>query len=222
MSSLPPSQAFLNAPDDFLRTTQDKLAPSNGAQSITPIETVSLPDGSSYGGPSQVGRAISTNTRYELKTGIDRSTPESLEDVTAVSAMSPQEDKHQMDYEMHYGVSQRSVKDIVKEILDDIATQKNIHDWDNKLVQTPFKKLENVIRNYLSKCSQEMLNDLLIQSSVEEVGNTGKNPESFPAMQHDGQVQSHLFFLKVGKNFKSFLNIRRLIGEHVDRGKDCF
>ena len=102
-----------------------------------------------------------------------------------------------MDYEFHYELSQRSVKDVVREILDDIATHKNLHNWDDKLVVTPFKKLETVIRSHLAKCSQEMLNDLLIYSSVEQVLSGDKKLQSTPVIQRSGEVTEQFFFSKV-------------------------
>lgn len=102
-----------------------------------------------------------------------------------------------LDYEMHYETSQHSVKDVVREILQDIATNKNLHDWDDKLVITPFKKLETVIRRYLATCSQEMLNDLLIHSSVDEVRSENGQLQNTPALLEEGQATGQFFFPKV-------------------------
>ncbi|CAI6338730.1 unnamed protein product [Periconia digitata] len=131
---------------------------------------------------------------------IDLHKAELQQDATITNAATTPERKQEMDYEMHYGLSHRSVKDVLMEILDDIATFKNIHDWDSKLVVTPFKKLETVIRRHVAGCSQEMMNNLLVHSSVEEVFSADGKPESIPAMQEDGQVKSHFFFSKAGEN----------------------
>lgn len=119
----------------------------------------------------------------------------------AIQKMGENEEENAgLDYEMHYETSQRSVKEVVKEILQDIATNKNLHDWDNKLVITRFKKLETVIRSYLAQCSQEMLNDLLIHSSVDEVRSEEGNVKSTPAIQENGQANGQFFFSKVSSS----------------------
>jgi hypothetical protein len=152
-------------------------------------------------GKSYTSGISTTNTNEEKQAIVtghsDPNKAKQQQDRAQSNTMRTEEEKDGLDYEMHYGVSQRSVKDVLKEILDDIATQTSLHDWDKKLVITPFKKLETIIRSYLAKCSQEMLNDLLIHSSVEEIVNTEGKLQSIPAMQQNGQVKSHFFFSEV-------------------------
>lgn len=210
MSSLPPSQAFLNAPDDFLRslrTPPGDTGSSSRLQHSTDIrdDSSQTDNGSAQNIPKnessksndpQGGIPTRSDLNHEQQPENDHITPAPSHNTNSLNPTNTHNAKAQMDYEMHYGLSQRSVKEVIREILDDITTRKNLHDWDEKLIQSPFKRLENVIRNHLATCSQEMLNSLLNQSSVEEVTNAGGKLESIPAMQHGGEVQSHLFFSK--------------------------
>ncbi|KAF2471941.1 uncharacterized protein BDR25DRAFT_16612 [Lindgomyces ingoldianus] len=205
MSFLPPSQSLSNARDDFHNFLQDSPGPAHRAQPFTTagnipkqIEETASNDSEeelSDPGPLYITQTSTINTGNEKQS--DGYKAELRQDATITNVTTTEEEKG-MDYEMHYGASQRSVKDVVKEILDDIATHKNLHDWDNKLVVTPFKKLETVIRSHLARCSQEMLNDLLIHSSVEEVLCADGKLQSTPAMQQNGQVNGHFFFSKIG------------------------
>jgi hypothetical protein len=170
--------------------TRNKKANSN-----QPSEDIPVGQGSSSATSTSSGER-----RDEEQTGAAKYTVVNKAEQQENSTTPGNRDKRrgrELDYELHYDVSQRSVKDVVQEILDDVTAHKNIHAWDNKLVVTPFKKLETVIRTYLAKCSQEMLNDLLIHSSVEEVSSAGGGPQSTPAMQQDEQIKGHFFFSKV-------------------------
>ena len=213
---------LLESPDRFLRVPQCSNASSSKAQPSIPKAVVpsqipeKTPHADSEHGSTRAefscdDPAISAITSYEQQPKTDRMTPEPSQESTAAEAATKQDGKRLMDYEMHYEISQRSVKDVVKAILDDFARRKNLHDWDDKIVQTPLKRLEYIVRDYLAKCSQEMLNDLLIHSSVEEVADISGKLESTPVMQQVGQAQSHLFFSKASKSFVTILKYERLL-----------
>ena len=208
MTSHPPSQAFLDAPDDFVRPLpRDDGSANNKSQSSTTTQAyssqiydrsaqvISRNEPSSSNRPESDAQANS-DLNHEQQLQNDPITPTPSQKASSSSSAHNQNANADMDYEMHYGLSQHSVKDVVREILDDITARRNLYNWDEKLIQAPFKRLENVIRNHLATCSQEMLNNLLNQSSVEEVANAGGKLESTPAMQHGGEVHSLLFFSK--------------------------
>jgi hypothetical protein len=101
------------------------------------------------------------------------------------------------NFELHYGLSYESVRDVLQEILEDMSSYKHIHNWDEKLLTSPLKALAKVGRRYLNE-NPLALNTILDHSIVEEiltVSGVGHKP---PAMQQAGYIDSHLFFSKVG------------------------
>ncbi|ORY00449.1 hypothetical protein BCR34DRAFT_606246 [Clohesyomyces aquaticus] len=192
MSSLPLSQAFLNAPDDFLHPSSQGSDPANEIQPSTALQDRLDWPLKSTGHDHQKTSSVSGpshRTPITKASSAEAEPPETNVD-------TPEDREHVVDFEMHYGISQRSVREVLKEILEDVTTHKNLHDWDSKLVVTPLKKLETVIRSYLATCSQEMLNDLLIHSSVEEVLRVHGKQQSKPALQQNGQAHGQFFFSK--------------------------
>jgi len=188
MSSLPPSQLFLNAPDDFCKVHSS--GPTDGVQPSTASGSELKTEGSFQEKPSNRNGRITANGNV-----LDNPKAELQQNATATNEATIREQG--TDHEMHYGSLECSVRGVIKEILDDLVTHKNLHDWDKKLVVAPFKKLETVIRSYLARCSQELLNDLLIHSSMQQVIYADKKSQSASALQQDVQAKSHFFFSKV-------------------------
>ena len=100
------------------------------------------------------------------------------------------------NFELHYGLSSGSVRDVLDEILEDMASFTHIHDWDKKLITSPLGKLVGVARRYV-KANDLSLNTLLGHSSVEEILTVHGVNHVQPAMQHTAKTASCLFFNKV-------------------------
>ncbi|EHK22977.1 uncharacterized protein TRIVIDRAFT_222235 [Trichoderma virens Gv29-8] len=110
-----------------------------------------------------------------------------------------------VDFELHYGLSSRSVRGVLDEILSDMARHTPIHNWDDKLITKPLETLARVVRSYLST-HNFMLNTLLGYTSVEEVLTVSGTNHVRPAMQGANdidQIESHLFFGKRPSNMDS-------------------
>jgi hypothetical protein len=101
------------------------------------------------------------------------------------------------DFELHYGLSCKSVRDVLREILEDMSSYKHIHNWDEKLLTSPLKALARVGRRYLNANPLD-LNALLDHSMVEEILTVSGVNHRPPAMQQAGDIYSHLFSTKVG------------------------
>ncbi|KAI0382261.1 hypothetical protein F5Y04DRAFT_288018 [Hypomontagnella monticulosa] len=99
------------------------------------------------------------------------------------------------DFELHYGLSSRSVKEVLDEILEDLTTYTPIHNWDNKLTIKPLDKLAGEVRSYISK-QDFNFNTLLRFTRVEEVWAWDGTNHVRPAIQQAVDVGSHLFFSK--------------------------
>ena len=106
------------------------------------------------------------------------------------------------DFELHYGLSSRSVKQVLEEILEDLATYTPIHNWDNKFMIRPLEKLTGAVRGYISKRDFDF-NTLLGFAHVEEVWAVDGANHVRPAMQQAADVGSHLFFSKVWSKSQS-------------------
>jgi hypothetical protein len=104
------------------------------------------------------------------------------------------------DFELHYGLSSRSVREVLDEILGDLASRTHIHDWDKKLIADPLETLAGVVRSYLN-ASHLDLNTLLGRSSVEDVLTVRGVNHVRPAMQEAAKIESYLFFSKVREPF---------------------
>ncbi|KAF2178421.1 hypothetical protein K469DRAFT_642743 [Zopfia rhizophila CBS 207.26] len=119
---------------------------------------------------------------------------------------SPQHDEKAeqdlLDFETHYGVSSKRVRDILLEILLDMSTYKNVHNWDAKLVASPLKMLATAVQGYLAASNLEMFNNLLADSMVDEILTVGGVIHRKPAIQREGEIDSHLFFTKPSTNEK--------------------
>ncbi|KAH8587293.1 hypothetical protein B0O99DRAFT_656496 [Bisporella sp. PMI_857] len=99
------------------------------------------------------------------------------------------------DFELHYGLTYKSVRDILEEILEDISSNKHVHNWDKKLLTSPLQSLVNAGRKYLKE-NRYALYYLLAHSMVEEALTVGGFNHESPILQEAGDISSHLFFTK--------------------------
>jgi hypothetical protein len=59
------------------------------------------------------------------------------------------EEETRLDFELHYGLSCNSAREVLREILEDMSSHKHIQNWGEKLVNTPIKTLAGVVRECL-------------------------------------------------------------------------
>lgn len=129
------------------------------------------------------------------------------ETTTADEIESPQDMESSMfDFELHYGLFTDSVRDVLDEVLGDIASSTHIHNWDKKLITSSMHSLAGVVRSYLNDTHLSM-NTLLGFSSVEEVFTVHGINSLWPVMQEAAKIESYLFFSKVWKQFLEPLKI---------------
>lgn len=100
--------------------------------------------------------------------------------------------------------------DILKEILEDMSSYKHIHNQDEKLLTSPLNALAKVGRRYLDEYHLD-LNALLDHLMVEEILTVSGVNYRPPAMQQVGDMDSHLFFSKVGSRSNINFSVKRLI-----------
>lgn len=100
------------------------------------------------------------------------------------------------NFELYYGLSSRTVRDVLDEILGDLVSHTYIHNWDDKSITTPLHTLAGVARSYLN-ANHLSLNTLLGLTSVEEILTIRGVNHARPAMQEAADIESHLFFSKV-------------------------
>lgn len=103
------------------------------------------------------------------------------------------------DFELHYSLSCETTRDVLREILEDISSNKNIHNWDEKLLTTPLQSLIKAGRRYYISTTLD-LNDLLDHSMVEEILTVSGFNHRPPTTQMTGVIESYLFFSKVGSH----------------------
>ncbi|KAH8728862.1 hypothetical protein GQ44DRAFT_608184 [Phaeosphaeriaceae sp. PMI808] len=101
------------------------------------------------------------------------------------------------EFEPHYGVSRNSVRDALKEVLDDMVSHKSIHDWDRKLDITPFELLKAAVQTYLRQNESLSLNSLLSRTTVEEIVSIAGAHHRQPAIQQGDNIDGYLLFTKV-------------------------
>ncbi len=101
------------------------------------------------------------------------------------------------DFELHYGLSHKSARDVLHEILEDLSTYKHIHNWEYKFVTSPLTGLAGVARSYLNETPPH-LDSLLDDAVVDEVL-TVRGVNRRPSIKQETNViDTHLFFTKVG------------------------
>ncbi|KAF4635576.1 hypothetical protein G7Y89_g2524 [Cudoniella acicularis] len=103
------------------------------------------------------------------------------------------------EFELHYGVSGRKAEEILEEILVDMSSHKQIHDWDAKIAPDSVKVLAATARKYLNGDYFGLilgLNTLIAYSMVEEVLLVGGVNERLPARKDMDDTASHIFFTK--------------------------
>lgn len=98
-------------------------------------------------------------------------------------------------FELHYGLSCESVRSVLLEILEDISSRKNIHNWDEKLHTSAFAALVKVGRRWLIGTPYGT-DKLLPNSVVEEILTVGRAIRRPPAAPEAGDVDGLLFFSK--------------------------
>jgi hypothetical protein len=108
--------------------------------------------------------------------------------------------KVRFDFEPHYGLSHRSARDVLHEILEDLSSYKHIHNWEYKLITSPLTALAGVARSYLNE-NPPHLDSLLDDAVVDEVlivGGINRRPS---IKQETNAIDTHLFFTKVRGHF---------------------
>lgn len=125
-----------------------------------------------------------------------------MSDATTAQGQRAQQDPEEpsFKFELHYGLSSKSVRDVLDEVLRDFASFTHIHNWDKKLIANPLETLAGVVRSYL-KTSYLELNTLLDHSSAEEVLTIRGVNHVRPAMQEAAKIENYLFFSMVREPF---------------------
>jgi hypothetical protein len=104
------------------------------------------------------------------------------------------------DFEPHYGLSSKSAADVLHEVLEDLASYKHIHNWDDKLITGPLTALAGAARSYLNANPPD-LDSLLADAVVDEVLTVGGINRRPSIKQETNVIDTHLFFVKVGGHF---------------------
>lgn len=104
------------------------------------------------------------------------------------------------DFELHYGLSHKSARDVLHEILEDLSSYKHIHNWEYKFVTSPLTGLASLAKSYLNE-NPPHLDNLLDDAVVDEVL-TVRGVNRRPSIKQETNViDTHLFFTKVGIHF---------------------
>lgn len=184
----PPLKRALSSPQ--LRLSTDALGLARGSSSDPTTVAASnskpkVPDRvSSSKEPARDSPKLPT-------TQATQTSPETAQLISKSKARSPD-----FDFEQHYGVSRRSAGEVLDEILQDLLNYKTIHNWDDKLVTTPFTGLTAAVRSHWNE-KPGHLSSLLEDAVVDEVL-TVNGVNSRPSVKADmDHIDSHLFFTKV-------------------------
>lgn len=122
----------------------------------------------------------------------------------ALEALPVQDDgdakKVRFDFEPHYGLSRKSARDVLHEILEDLSSYKYIHNWDDKLITSPLTALAGVARSHLNE-NPPYLDSLLEDAVVDEVLTVSGINRRPSIKQETNAIDTHLFFTKVGGHF---------------------
>lgn len=144
-----------------------------------------------------------------------QATPEIARLVSKSKAKSPG-----FDFEQHYGVSRKSTGEVLDEILQDLLNYKNIHNWDDKLVTTPFAALTATVRSYYNE-KPGQLNSLLEDAVVDEVL-TANGVSSRPSIKAEmANIDAHLFFTKVSLGPSTNPKSQCFTHEGLTRSRTC-
>ena len=108
--------------------------------------------------------------------------------------------KVRLDFEPHYGLSRKSARDILHEILEDLSSYKHIHNRDDKLTTSPLTAIAGVARSYLKE-NPLHLDSLLDDAVVDEVLTVGGINRRPSIKQEANAIDTYLFFTKVGGHF---------------------
>lgn len=100
------------------------------------------------------------------------------------------------DFDCHYRAPSETVRDVLAQMLEDNATYKTVHNWDEKLVIGHLKRLATAVRAYLN-ANPVNLNPILVYSSVDEVLTVDGSDRKYPAIQEPGNIDAQLFFSNV-------------------------
>ena len=91
-----------------------------------------------------------------------------------------------------------SFGECLRSVVDYISSHKMLHDWEEKLTQTPLKALTSAARAYLARTAYSRTSDaILSQSVVEEIFTLGNTMHRQPLVNDDGGPQGRLVFSKV-------------------------
>lgn len=112
------------------------------------------------------------------------------------------------DFELHYDVSCESVRGVLRAILEDLSSYKQLHNWDEKITTTPLKALAAAAHGYLATSYGSSSNILLAHGRVDEVVTVNGVNQRRPAIQEAGKADSHLFFSKVWGPFHVIFLLR--------------
>ena len=102
------------------------------------------------------------------------------------------------DFELHYGLAHKTVRDVLEEISTDITSYTTLHNWDEKLTSSPLKELSQVIRRDLYT-NDMALDTLLGHSAVEEVLTMGGINHERPALQNAVNVEITVYIIQAAE-----------------------
>jgi hypothetical protein len=115
--------------------------------------------------------------------------------VTEAAYNKSDDDNSVLAFEPHYGLCSQHVRDILDDILTDVASHTHIHSWERNLGPLAYETLGGVVRGALSS-SDLGLNTLLASSSVDEVTIDHGILRLQPVL-HTVDLDAYLFFSKV-------------------------
>ncbi|KAH7400883.1 hypothetical protein DE146DRAFT_477871 [Phaeosphaeria sp. MPI-PUGE-AT-0046c] len=98
-------------------------------------------------------------------------------------------------FEPHYGLLQCSVRSVLQEILEDMAINRSIHTWDQKLFVSSIKQLKKVVRQYMTEHPNIDMSSLLVGVVVEAITTADGSAARSSPLQND--VPGTLFLTKL-------------------------
>jgi hypothetical protein len=96
-------------------------------------------------------------------------------------------------FAQHYSAASASVHGVLSSILEDMTSFRSVHNWEDRLIVSPINLLRAACRKYMQ--ANQHLDFLLGYSVVEEILEHNGTKSLFPAMNHPGDVDKHLFFV---------------------------
>ena len=108
------------------------------------------------------------------------------------------------NFELHYHTSAKGVKDLLQDILEDVASCNRLHDWDKQLRVSPVRRMMKTARDWMETYPGST-SALMFQSGVERVVTKNDTCYKLPTVDHSKDIASHLFFSKVNSETTSLV-----------------